>query len=49
LTLYRDRPAWERLIQRGMQADFSWTKSAQAYTDLYARAVANRQGAPVPV
>jgi starch synthase len=49
LTLYRDRPAWERLMQRGMQADFSWAKSAQAYTDLYARAVANRQGAPVPV
>ena len=24
LTLYRDRAAWERLMQRGMQADFSW-------------------------
>ncbi len=49
LTLYRDRVAWERLMQRGMQADFSWAKSAQAYTDLYAKALANRQGSPVPV
>lgn len=49
LTLYRDRVAWERLMQCGMQADFSWAKSAQAYTDLYAEALAKRQGSPVPV
>jgi glycogen synthase len=24
LTLYRDRAAWERLMQHGMQADFPW-------------------------
>jgi starch synthase len=49
LTLYRDRAAWERLMRRGMQADFSWAKSAQAYADLYATALARRRGAAVPV
>jgi starch synthase len=49
LMLYRDRAAWERLMQRGMRADFSWATSAQTYTDLYAKALAKRQGSPVPV
>jgi starch synthase len=49
VTLYRDRAAWERLMQRGMQADFSWAKSAQAYADLYATALARRRGPAVPV
>jgi starch synthase len=49
LTLYRDRAAWMRLMQRGMQADFSWVKPAQAYADLYATALARRRGAAVPV
>jgi starch synthase len=49
LTLYRDRPAWERLMQRGMQANFSWVKSAQAYADLYATALTKHRGSPVPV
>jgi starch synthase len=44
LTLYRDRPAWERLMRRGMQTDFSWTKPAQAYTELYAKALVKRRG-----
>ncbi len=46
LTAYRDRSAWERLMRRAMQADFSWTRSAQEYVDLYARAIARRRGAP---
>jgi starch synthase len=49
LTVYRDRASWERLMQRGMQADFSWMKSAQAYADLYATALAKRRGAAVPL
>jgi starch synthase len=49
LTLYRDHAAWERLMRRGMQADFSWAKSAQAYADLYATALSRRRGAAVPV
>jgi starch synthase len=47
LTLYRDRVAWERLMRRGMQLDFSWAKPAQAYTDLYAKALAKRRGSAV--
>jgi starch synthase len=49
LGLYRDRAAWERLMRRGMQADFSWAKSAQAYADLYAKVVAKRRGSEVLV
>src|SRR5882724_2268997 len=49
VTLYRDRAAWERLMRRGMQEDFSWAKSAQAYADLYATALARRRGATAPV
>jgi starch synthase len=49
VTLYRDRAAWERLMRRGMQADFSWVKSAQAYADLYATALARRRGPALPV
>jgi starch synthase len=49
LTLYRDRGAWERLMQRGMQEDFSWTKSARAYADLYATALTKRRGSTVLV
>jgi starch synthase len=49
LTLYHHRAAWERLMQRGMQADFSWLTSAQAYVNLYATALERRRGALVPV
>jgi len=34
--------AWRALVRRGMREDFSWTRSAQAYSDLYARAIARR-------
>jgi starch synthase len=44
LAAYRDRAAWERLMRRGMEADFSWTKSAQEYATLYTRAAARRRG-----
>jgi starch synthase len=35
LEVYRERPAWEKLMIRGMAADFSWDRSARAYADLY--------------
>lgn len=47
LTLYRQRDTWERLVRRGMQTDFSWARSAQAYTDLYAQAMTMRRGSLV--
>jgi starch synthase len=47
LTLYRDRASWERLMRRAMQTDFSWATSAQAYTELYVKALAKRRGSAV--
>jgi starch synthase len=49
LATYRDRAAWQRLMRRGMQADFSWAKSAQEYVALYAKALTKRRGATVLV
>jgi starch synthase len=47
LTLYRQREPWERLVRRGMQLDFSWARSAQAYAELYVQALARRRGSVV--
>ena len=35
VTLYRDSGTWKRLMANGMQADFSWERSARTYLDLY--------------
>lgn len=36
IQLYRtDQNAWQRCMENGMRQDFSWTKSSQAYLDLY--------------
>ncbi|WP_299489068.1 glycogen synthase GlgA [Acaryochloris sp. IP29b_bin.137] len=32
---YHYQTAWQKLQQRGMQADFSWDKSAQEYNNMY--------------
>lgn len=41
LDVYAERPAaWRRMQARGMRADFSWTKSANEYIQLYERAFA---------
>ena len=37
---FEDREAWQRMMLRGMGKDFSWRKSAAAYSDLYARLLA---------
>jgi len=34
-TLHSDHDQWARLVTTGMRQDFSWTRSAQAYIDLY--------------
>ncbi|MCL4502660.1 MAG: glycogen synthase GlgA [Deltaproteobacteria bacterium] len=34
---YKDQKLWSRIMQNAMAQDFSWTKSAQAYLDLYRR------------
>jgi starch synthase len=32
---FSDRPVWEAMVRRGMQQDFSWSRSAAAYSGLY--------------
>jgi starch synthase len=35
LSLWPDREAWARLMRNGMNADWSWDRSASEYTRLY--------------
>ena len=37
LELYAIPESWKNLMMTGMQEDFSWTRSAAAYIDLYTR------------
>lgn len=32
---YEDKPMWESLVRRGMEADFGWAASARTYLSLY--------------
>ena len=41
LAVYADGPAWRRLQQTAMAADFTWGTSARAYADLYRRVTAD--------
>jgi starch synthase len=38
LALWKDRPAWQKLMRNGMSRDFSWKRSAEQYVALYRRA-----------
>ena len=40
LAAWQDREPWTRLMKNGMSRDFSWTRSARQYVDLYRRAMA---------
>ncbi|MGH7150038.1 MAG: glycogen synthase GlgA [Planctomycetota bacterium] len=44
LAGFAARPRFERLVARAMREDFSWTRSARAYLDLYARAARREAG-----
>ena len=37
MDLWRDRPAWNQMVQNGMRQDFSWEKQAGLYVELYRR------------
>ncbi|MCL4502310.1 MAG: glycosyltransferase, partial [Deltaproteobacteria bacterium] len=39
LEAYKDQKLWSRIMQNAMSQDFSWTRSAQAYLELYKRLV----------
>jgi starch synthase len=43
LQVYRDRPTWERLMLRGMAADFSWDRSAREYLNVYQNQIAKKK------
>lgn len=40
---YRDAPTWERLIDVGMRQDWSWSRSAARYAQLYSQAAAHKR------
>ena len=42
LDTFRDRPVWEQLVSNGMQQDWSWIRSAQAYEAVYYSALERR-------
>ncbi len=45
IYIYRiDRDIWRRIQQHGMQADYSWTRSALGYQQLYDWAIARVRG-----
>lgn len=43
--IFRERPTWERLVQRAMACDFSWALAAESYEALYGSLLAQRSAA----
>jgi len=43
LTTFQDKTQWEKIIRRGMNADYSWTHSAQEYLNIYNMALAQQR------
>ena len=48
LETFKNKPVWQKIVRRSMEADFSWTKAAEKYLDLYSRAVEFRKEAAAP-
>ena len=46
LGYYGQPKHWKQILQNAMAADFSWQRSAQAYVQLYRRAIAKRKSSP---
>ncbi len=44
LAAYHDRERWMRIVRNAMACDFSWTRSAGRYVELYEAAVARVRG-----
>ncbi len=45
IALYPDRQAWEAHQREAMSRDFGWERPAQAYLDVYAKALAAHRAA----
>lgn len=43
LGVYNDKNAWQSLIKRCMEEDFSWQRSAKEYIELYKKAIAKHE------
>ena len=43
LEVYKDKEAWEKIIRRAMQQDFSWNRTAKEYLNLYLKAIKIRK------
>lgn len=48
LAVHRKRAQWESLMRAGMHTDFSWRRSAEAYSALYDKATSARRGVQIP-
>lgn len=44
LRFYRDDAAWRRIVENAGKEDYSWSRSAKAYTALYDQLLASRKG-----
>jgi starch synthase len=42
-TYWQNPAAWQQLVETGMKQDWSWTKSAQRYLEVYAQASRRHQ------
>ncbi len=47
VDMFGDRRRWKKLIDAGMQRDWSWKRSAREYLDVYDRALSKRKTAMV--
>ena len=45
LTAFEDQAAWRAMQQRGMRQDWSWSRAAGKYRDLYTAAIADGERA----
>ncbi len=43
VQIFREAETWERLMIRGMSADFSWDKPAREYQEVYEKTLAKKQ------
>lgn len=48
LETYKYRDVWRKLMEAGMQADYSWSVTARKYSDVYHKALALQEQVEVP-
>jgi len=39
ISFYKNKDIWEKIVKSGMKQDFSWSKSAKEYMELYEKMV----------